>query len=241
MTPRFSLSRMILPVLLVLFSTGSVRAADTLCPDIDTLKKDTPGDVAGVQADIERLNLCVQRATLLKQLDDLAKQRGEILYKAANPGAEGGGLGGGMGSNMGGLGVNIIPSLPVSALPALPAEKPLKPGEVRIKQPGGNLMAGEAGISQSVTKSAPATDNWQIRKIWGQAGGVAGASMWAQLSNSKGGLLNVVKGDPLPDGQVVESVSVKGVTLSGTGPKGSGKMNDLSWEDSPASSSASTP
>lgn len=195
---------------------------DELCPDVETSKKDRPADVAGVQADIERLNLCVERAKLLKELDDIAQQRSDTLNKVANPG-----FSGGMG-----LGVNVIPTLPVNSLPSLPQAK--SSAQIKVKEAAGNPL--EAGGIAMTPASGPAS--WKIRKIWGQAGGVGGASMRAQLSDGQGTLLNVVKGDPLPDGQVVESVSIRGVTISQSTSKGSGKINDLSWEESIESSAA---
>lgn len=200
------------------------RAADELCPDMETGKRETPTDVAGVQADIERLNLCVERAKLLKQLDDVAQQRTETLNKVNNPGMD-----------MGGMGVNVIPSLPTSSLPSLPDIRDTSSGKVQVKSAAANPFENAAS---AVAPVAAGPSVWKIRKIWGQAGGVSGAVMRAQLSDGKGNLLNVVKGDPLPDGQVVESVSIRGVTLSQSSSKGSGKINDLSWEEAGASTSA---
>jgi len=202
-------------------ATEASAAEDELCPDIEAAKKDTPVDVASVQADIERLNLCVERAKLLKQLDDIAKDRSKVLEEVTNPGMNSAGMGAGMG------GMGIIPTLPTSSLPSLPQAKDLKPGEVRIRQAADNPLASTGATAQPQA----AGTTWKIRRIWGQAGGVSGATMRAQLSDGRGSLLNVVKGDPLPDGQVVESVSIKGVTLSQSSSKGSGKINDLSWEE----------
>lgn len=183
-------------------------AADSLCPDLDTSKKTDLGDVAGVQADIERLNLCVERAKLLKQLDDIAQQRSDTLNKVTNPGMGNMGTGLGMG----------LPLLPMSSLPSLPQQAETKSGNVKIKNAAANpLDAAPTPVA------GPAV--WKVRKIWGQAGGVSGAVMRAQISDGKGALLNVVKGDPLPDGKVIESVSVRGVTISQNG-----KISDLSWD-----------
>ena len=54
---------------------------DRLCPDVETLRAQTPDTMSGVQADIDRMRLCVERAKLIKQLDEIAKQRQEILQK----------------------------------------------------------------------------------------------------------------------------------------------------------------
>jgi hypothetical protein len=206
-----------------------VMAADDLCPQDSAAVKNVPGDVAGVQADIDRLNLCVERAKLLKQMDDIAKQRSEVLHKMTDPASSTSGTGSSMGSAFGG-GLGAIPTLPMGALPDLPAVKAT--GDVHIHK-AGSMAPGEqdeleAGSSKS---SAPKTAVWKIRKIWGQAGGVDGATMHAQLSDGNGTLLNVVKGDPLPDGNIIDAVSVKGVDLNEKGPKGNSKVTPLSWDD----------
>jgi hypothetical protein len=200
----------------------AVYAADDLCPEVDDAKRSTPNDVAGVQSDIDRLNLCVERAKLLKQLDDIAKQRADTLAKIT---------GAGLGSFPGVSGVGM-PPLPAGSLPPLPTTldtSPLKPGEKRINAAQGAPLNGTETASVAVAPS----DTWKIRKIWGQAGGVAGATMKAQISNGSGSLLNVIKGDPLPDGKVVEAVSIKGVTLSQNG-----KIIDLSWDSTDDSGTA---
>jgi hypothetical protein len=215
-------------------------AADDMCPQDSTAVKNVPGDVGGVQADIDRLNLCVERAKLLKELDDIAKQRSDTLAKVKDPT-------GGMGNiNMGGNlanGVTGIPPLPMNAFPELPAVKTpdLKPGEVRINKSDAKPFGG----SDDDGKSAAKKSTWKIQKIWGQAGGLDGATMHAQISDGNGNLMNVAKGDPLPDGSIVDSVSVKGVTLSGKNPKGISKVDDLSWDEAadsgPSSGMSSNP
>lgn len=182
------------------------ESGDTLCPDTDVMKKAAPGDISGVQADIERLNLCVERAKLLKQLDDVAVQREKALEKIKNPESS---LSTGLGA-----GGNGIPLLPISQLPPLAGDKPpaaLKPGQTHITNAVGNAF-------DQASLRAP---EWQVRKIWGQGPGTR-----AQIVDSATQtILNVVKGDPLPDGGVVETISVKGVAVSRNG-----KITDLSWE-----------
>lgn len=184
-------------------------AQEDLCPDIGDAKQNSPQDSSGMQASIERLNLCVERARLLKQLDEIAKQRDEILTKVTNPGIS-------VDANS----ISGIPALPSGALPSLPTDVTgLKPGDVKITGAAGNpLDRNSSAVSPSpvVKKSS-----WKVRKIWGQ-----GDSMRAQLSDSSGTLLNVVRGDALPDDGVVEAVSVKGVAISLNG-----KVSDLPWDD----------
>ena len=180
---------------------------DVLCPDIDVLKKAAPGDISGVQADIERLNLCVERAKLLKQLDDVVVARKKMLDKITQPDLSQNGLSANVGSGN-------IPPLPISSLPPLQGDRPptaLKPGTTRITNAVGNAF----------DNAASRVPEWQVRKIWGQ-----GPGTHAQIIDSATQtILNVVKGDPLPDGAVIETISVKGVAISRNG-----KISDLSWE-----------
>lgn len=184
-------------------------ANDDLCPDVDSAKQAAPRNSDGMQASIERLNLCVERARLLKQLDDIAKQREDVLNKIANPGVDANSLSG-------------IPSLSGSALPPLPTDvSGLKPGDVKITGAAGNpFESGNVSASAPVIKRA----SWKVRKIWGQ-----GDTMRAQISDGAT-LLNVVRGDVMPDDGVVESVSVRGVAVSYKG-----KVSELPWDDAGAS------
>lgn len=179
-------------------------AADDLCPDAATEKHQSPSDVTDVQASIEKLNLCVERAKLLKQLDDIAKERDEILTKVTSPLMPMASVGG-------------IPPLSGANLPPLPTDVTgMRPGDVRVTQAGGNPFDAAAQAVSSVIK----TPSWKVRKIWGQ-----GNAMRAQLSDG-GTLLNVVKGDTMPDSRIVESVSIKGVAVSQKG-----KITELPWDD----------
>ncbi len=189
--------------LLLLFAPWHVEAAAVLCPAADTLVRTPPDSMTGVQADIDRLTLCVERAKLLRQLDEVATEREKMLDKIRNPSNPEmpGGLGG-------------IPPLPAASLPPVGGidTASLKPGETRVVTPGAAPMAP--------TLESLAAPQWKVRKIWGQ-----GVAMRAQLSDGKGVLVNVRTGDPLPDGPTVTSISVKGVTISQNG-----KAEDLSWE-----------
>jgi len=209
------LSRFCFAVLLcVALSPVAAVAADELCPDVASAKENGPKDVAGVQADIERLNLCVQRARLLKDLDEVAKQRDDMLKKVTDPAAA-------LSSEIAGVGG--IPPLPSAALPPVPTDVTgLKPGDVRVTGAKGSPLGGGGKGGAAGTSPVVQNQGWKVRKIWGQ-----GITMRAQLTNGSGTLLNVMKGDTLPDGKAVELVSIKGVTTSQNG-----KITDLSWDDS---------
>lgn len=221
------LIRLCLPAFVFLLAP-TAYAADALCPDLEELRANAPSDMAGVQADIDRMKLCVERAQLLQQLDQVAQDRKKILDEANGISSSGGNPNGGFSTGM-----NGIPPLPVSQLPPLKTNAPvasanLQPGAIQVT----NAASGALG---SVTDQlAQMSGSWSVRKIWGQkdaGGGMAGGGMRAQLVNGTGTILNVVKGDALPDGSVVESLSVRGVALSQNG-----KVTDVQWEQSAAPS-----
>lgn len=178
--------RSLMLVLFVSYAPFAI-AADRLCPDIEELRKTSPDTMTGVQADIDRMKLCVERAKLLEQLDSIALKRQEILNKVTKIDNS----------------LIPIPALPVASLPTLrPIEK-----------------------QQAVSAPQPARSAWFVRKIWGQGG-----DMRAQLSDNQGGLLNIAKGDVLPDGAVVEGLSARGVTISYNG-----NIKDVEWEQQASS------
>lgn len=54
------------------------------CPDGIQALKTTPDDLSKVQADIDRFTLCLERAQLLKRLNDLAvENRGDVYHAPA--------------------------------------------------------------------------------------------------------------------------------------------------------------
>jgi type IV pilus biogenesis protein PilP len=174
----------IILIAFVLLITLPVQAEDRLCPDLETLLKQTPETMVGVQADIDRMKLCVERAKLLKELDDIALKRKEILNK--------------INSNEGALSAMPVP------IPMLPASALSPVGDVPEQPPASPQPAA----------------TWNVRKIWGQESGMS-----AQLSDGKGNVLNVVRGDLLPNGMAIESVTANGVSVSLNG-----KINSLDWE-----------
>ncbi len=171
-----------------------VWAEDRLCPDVDTLREQAPDTMSGVQADIDRMRLCVERAKLLKQLDELAKQRQDILRKTVKPDNS-------SSANPPNMLVPI-PALPAAALPTLERAAEKEPSAAPI------------------APAAAPTPAWAVRKIWGQ-----NDVMHAQLSDGDGGLLNVVQGDVLPDGAMVQNLSARGVSVLQAG-----KSKELPWE-----------
>ena len=173
-------------ILLNLIIVTTVHAQDRLCPDVDQLIANSPETMLSVQSDINRIRLCVERATLLKQLDEIVLQRKEILQKVQSP-------------QLSHSNFSVpIPQLPIDALDELK------------ETPGSHVL---------VTKLTN-SETWSIRKIWGQ-----NQSMSAQLVNSAGKLLNIIRGDSLPNGAIVESITAVGVTVSLNG-----DTKTLEWE-----------
>lgn len=208
----------ILFALLLMTWPGMAVAEDPLCPDVASEKANGPSSVAGVQADIERLNLCVERAKLLKQLDDIAVERDTMLKKITDPALA-------ISSGMTGIGTGLgaVPAMPGSALPPLPTDitglqQGGAKGGTHVTGPGGAPLGNAPGAATSPVIRTP---EWKVRKIWGQ-----GDMMRAQLSDGGNALLNVLKGDTLPDGKIVAGVSIKGVAVSQNG-----KTIDLPWDD----------
>lgn len=180
--------------------------SDTLCPTMDEVKNKQSGTLADIQSDIDRLTLCIERARLLEQLDGVGAAREKMLADALEK-ASGGGS----------LPLDQIPAMNAGQLPGVPGIdiKNLKPGEVQVDGAAGDPFA--TANPEAAQKQA----EWHIRKIWGQGG-----AMRAQLTDSDGILVNVTSGDPLPDGTKIESLSVKGVTISRNG-----KTSELTWEE----------
>lgn len=205
---------LLLAVMFVAGLSAPAVANDDLCPDVDAAKQQGPRDSSDMQASIERLNLCVERARLLKQLDDLARQRDEILRNVTNTSI-------GVDANS----LTGVPSLPSAALPSLPTDVTgLQSGDVRVTGAASNPLDGAGAAARNAAQaSSPVVKKsaWKVRKIWGQ-----GSSMRAQITDGSGALLNVQRGDVMPDDSVVESVSVKGVAISHKG-----KVSDLPWDD----------
>ncbi len=81
-------------LLLVMFAafafTGQQAGAQQLdpCPEAVSALSSMPDDLSKVQADIDRFTLCVERAQLLKRLNDLALENEQNLQgvNSANPG-----------------------------------------------------------------------------------------------------------------------------------------------------------
>lgn len=172
--------------LMLMLGLGSAAQADTLCPDMSKGESSlTAGNMADLQFDIGRLNLCLQRARLLQQIDETVKKREQLRQEPlAAPSMGTGGFAG-------------IPPL-AAALPPLPSDsKGLQ---------NSKTTASANSVPVLETKITPQGE-WKIQRIWGQ-----GNVMQAQLI--KGDVIaNIKMGDTLPTGEKVVELSGRGIVL----------------------------
>lgn len=161
---------------------------DDLCPDPSNAAKQTPDDLAGVQADIERFKLCLKRAELLKNLNDLALQNTDSLIGAGN-----------------------LEDLAAQALDTLP---PVAPSQLGVDEDGNSLDGSDSGDGNGDGSGGEKADNrtpWMINDIYG-----AGNNLMARITSLDDEIANVREGDLLSDGSKVISISSVGVVIDDT-------------------------
>lgn len=189
------MTRLIRMVVMMVMGLGMMSAApsigwaDELCPDTTQGEKGMAvNGMADLQFDIGRLNLCLQRARLLQQIDETVRKREEIRLQP-----------------LGGVGAAGAGPTDYANIPPLSAPMPLLPGDKGSPA----KMAEEAAPLPPAKAILPESDatEWKIQRIWGQ-----GNVMQAQLV--KGDVIaNIKKGDVLPSGETVTELSGRGVTL----------------------------
>ncbi len=155
------------------------------CPVPRALAQESPPDMASVQADIDILSLCVERAKLLEQLNQLVREMD--TSSAQIP------------TTLGGFppvkGNDELFALPKTNQPANTAPSQQEPPAEEI-------------IIQETEVVEPGPD-WVIRKIGGnQTDGIQ-----AELKNADGTIVRAKKGDTLFDGAFVKDVSIMGVVV----------------------------
>ena len=193
--------------------TLTTARADDLCPD--NANDMAVNDMTGLQFDIGRLNLCLQRAKLLEQIDQTVKKR-ELMRQEP--------LGMPLGSS--GKAASLVATgdvAPFGTIPALNAALPPLPKDESALPRMASVTPKTIPQAVAATPAAtPAADdvNWKIQRIWGQ-----GEGMQAQLKRN-GVIANVRKNDVLPTGEKVTDLSARGVTIN------SGAMHKaLMWSD----------
>ncbi|MAS88094.1 MAG: hypothetical protein CMH30_09000 [Micavibrio sp.] len=160
---------------------------DDLCPSPNVASKQTPNDLASVQSDIERFALCLKRAELLEQLNELSAKNTDSL-----------------------LGINSPSSMPAmpndAALAALP---PISANDLGLDDMSEDYSRDKnADVEIAEDTRTP----WLINDIYGIHN-----NLRARITSKDGEIANVRNGDALSDGYTVKSISRSGVTLGGKG------------------------
>lgn len=174
-----------------------------LCPNV-TKPSSADNNLNDVQADIDRLGLCVERAKLLQQLDELVTKRQALLT--------------GSDSSVNNLALPPLPlqnseqTLKVSATPALDNKT--------VANTLNRATPQSATTPTNLAAPTQITNGWAIQRIWGQP-----PHIQAQLIGTDKTIATVNVGEPLTDGYAVESISARGVILSRAG-----KLINLDWE-----------
>lgn len=202
MNTRFLIT---IPSLLLALSVTPALAqvsGDILCPSPEQAAKNAPKNLSDVQADIERFNLCVERAKLLNELNNLSKKNDDdILNRNSNAPFAGTGP---AASQSGGL--PPLPGLSVGGSNNIDTSsiQPVDEGDI-------------VSIQDALTPPKPRTasrqqPNWALRNVYGSSG-----TLNAELVSSDGDVAIVAQGDTLADGSTVKRVSALGVVITRNG------------------------
>lgn len=169
------------------------------CPQIMEAAKQSPGDLAAVQADIERYTLCVQRAVLLQRLNELASKNEQDMSPAFS--------------------LDNIEGLPYGREEIEQMVTNLRAREQEVN----DLIASnvpdapqQTNQSESAVKKGP---SYVVSELMG-----SGGDMKARITDSDQVPYTVSVGDSLPDDSTVVSISATGVVVV----KDS-KQTTLSW------------
>lgn len=197
----------VLMALLVCFAT-SVEAQKLVdpCPMPGVLSQQSPPDMATVQADIDILTLCVERARLLEAFDTLSKETSTT-------------------ASLSGGGGSVVPNfnddnfdIDDSDFSDFPDESSID----QILQDEGLSDLGEPVKVSKKTKEAPPIDTYTVSAINGNVE----AGVVATLASPKGNMVRVKVGDVLDDGSVIQSVSVTGGVVA----LKNGVTKPLNWQ-----------
>ena len=183
--------------------------ADDLCPEIDKVDSFGQGaygslgnDLAGVQADIDRFSLCVERAQLLKRLNDLSlDNRSSLFGPAPND-----------------IGDIDAPPPTLGNQPEMQDFRMLTPQDVLGLQPEPEVAVQDfqedpLNIPQDLE------GDWGIRDMMG-----SGSNLTARLVKADGTVLQVRAGDVLTDGSQVQKISLNEVLIMKDG-----EIQTLAW------------
>lgn len=194
--------------LFLMMAPSSVQAQDAIdpCPMPEELAKQSPPDMATVQADIDILTLCVERARLLGEFDTLAEETRR-----------------GSGSPISGSSASsVVPNfeddnfdLDEDALSDLPDEASI------------NEILDEEGLADLGDKAQRTSKKKAVKYHMVKAiNGSAETGIMATVISPEGDSVRVKAGDTLTDGSVVQSISA----LNGVVVSKQGTTKTLEWQ-----------
>ena len=171
-----TLNLFLILIALLLFAPA-LAAADSICPDPEEALNSSPSGLADVQAEIDRLELCVERTRLLDELNRMIDQQNSFLEERTK---------------------KVRKNLRQDFLPQLQPMENLRPQQ--IERLSSDQLTGNSQGKQNADKksnqqaeSESAKIRWSIIRIWGQS-----SHLQAQLLGSNGRTVTVRQGDSLP-------------------------------------------
>lgn len=157
------------------------------CPPAETIPQQAVSidDLAKMQADIERFNLCLERAQLVQKLNDATQKNLEALQK-------------------------FFASAPLLEQNAPVSRQSLSLGAFKAPEPPDLPPTQESGEEEGTSVEEPPKERWLVFEISGSSG-----NFRAKLGKPDGTIKVVGAGETLPDGTLVTSVSPSGVIVRG--------------------------
>lgn len=215
--PRaFKASLFVAAAFFICLPAASAQTVTDPCPMPKELASESPPDMATVQSDIDILKLCVERANLLSELNDLVMET-EGVDKDDKNAMPVTGKGGG----------KSAPNFDSGNVQPVDAELfDLPEGQEKPENKSASTKKTISDIpdrsdqveqeQQSKSKEKP----YRITNIFGNTS----SGIIAELLDPEGGLVRAQEGDILDNGAVVTRISLRGVVI-----QKDGEENQLQW------------
>ena len=173
------------------FSAAQAQQIVDPCPVPEALAKKSPSDMAAVQADIDILTLCVRRAGLLSELNDLVTD--DMLLPKTGSAAQD----------------SIVPNFQDENF------EPVDSDLFRLPDTEDESTALPDTSRQSMFDVEEEQEKKEEKKEYKVIGinGNQASGVVARLRTPEGDVVQVKAGDVLNDGAQVQNVSIQGVTV----------------------------